>query len=681
MSQELALIFAHINGLAMETSLIQYCDPSSLDITTIGENLNKLTRLSTILHPLLKKQHLRRTSPLSLELTHLIQNLSCILEKIYSLIEGGKTREQYFTALHYNDQCPYHFNDTLEFYGPCHVAISLSLINDVETLLKRLNAVFFCTSLTSTLPLLDAVYGFLGLMRGISPIPYPTTYNPNTPCITCSLEATLIPNQGESMLANLIHCTCGHVCTSLQAEPIIGLFENELKQHCSLDIESIRGPKNVEIGYETIDTPEALVHHNIFQKVTPYIIDLSNLIFWNSGIKNPMSSEEGRLCSHLGQLILRESRMLELRQLYYQDHQAPPYPIHFFDSLKADPLESLFSGGIFYSVGDTIDALKKDCSSLFTRHPRYQSLLKQHNELYTRLHSALAGDNAETSTLSGPPDNNPIVDQTRDRHLDPIRVNREHILADARMRKESYLKKVSQDGMEKLNRCIEKQAHTLHDSLTLRLWGSTIYTSLSNIMNHFLNRRLLLESSIYTPGQDDFENCKYIKNILFTHHLSREHISDLTLTFYKLITGPLLKNDDLFPISINNRLAHALDAAGALAHHKIIIKHMIWPNIEPKDWIDLHHNTFYSITTTDLSICQREAMTYIRELVLSVALYNTIWKKQLKIYTPDTQVQNDTTGGIFLTYESSAPLILVCGGTRRIFKDIYTMLYSHLQVQ
>ncbi|AZB49185.1 terminase DNA binding subunit 2 [Phascolarctid gammaherpesvirus 1] len=679
MTQELALIFAHINGLAMETCLIQYCDPASLDKQIILENYMQLSQLSMTLSPLLEKQHAIRTSPISLELHHLIKNLSSELKKIIELIHDGLDHIRYFSELHDITTCPQHFTGTMQFYGPCEVPISLYLINDVEILLKRLNAVFFCSSYQSTLKLLAEVGGFVQGLRGISPIPLPTVYNTTSPCITCSLEATLVPNQGESILANLIHCNCSHLCSPVRAEPIIGLFENELTQSGLVfqgTTYSHTASTTEHIPFS--DTPPALLQYNIFQKVTPYIIDLSNLIYWNSGIKSRVAEKDKKLCSNLGKLLFRDTQMTEIRHKYYSSRKTPISPNHYFDMTKPDPLESLFTGGIFYSIGDTIEALKKDCSELFTRQANYQSILEQHNELYVRLNMALNGSLTNIQHPS-PASTNATAPAMQRRNN--VQRDSEQVKKDALARKEHYLKKVSKDGMDKLNRCLEKQASVLHDTLTLRVWGATMYTSLSNIMNHYLNRKLLLDTSRYEPGLDDFENCKYIKNILYTHSLSKEHISDLTMTFYRLLTGPLIKNEDMFPISINNQLAHALDAAGALAHHKIMIKSLIWPTIEPKDWIDIKHNMFYTISTTDLSICQREAMAYIRELVLSIALYNLVWKKSLEIYTPDFSSLESLKDGVYLTFEPSSPLVLVYGMTRRIFKDVYSMLYLHLQVE
>lgn len=182
-----------------------------------------------------------------------------------------------------------------------------------------------------------------------------------------------------------------------------------------------------------------------------------------------------------------------------------------------------------------------------------------------------------------------------------------------------------------------------------------------------------------------FENSKYIKNLLYAQKLSQEYIDTLILTFYHLITGPLTLNNNYFPVPQNICLANCLDAAGVVPHQKLLITEMIWPTIKTKEWIDSHYNQFYTIRAEDLNSVQKQVWSYIRELVLSVSLYNRTLEKNLTIFSiSDIQSQNIISSsyedGIYITYEEELPLILIFKNKGWVFKDLYALLYHHLQL-
>lgn len=252
------------------------------------------------------------------------------------------------------------------------------------------------------------------------------------------------------------------------------------------------------------------------------------------------------------------------------------------------------------------------------------------------------------------------------------------------------MQKLTRDGLKRLHECIESQGKVLKDTLSLRVWGNTLYESASKLKNHFLFRKqftTLNWTNCMEGTQEAFDNSKYIKNALHTQKLSHEHIDSLIIQFYKLVTGPLSRIETHFPIPDNVSLAYCLDAAGVMPHQKLLLTEMIWPTIQSKDWIDTNFNQFYTLNTRDLNSIQTKILCYIRETVLSISLYNRIWEKNLLLFSASNLYKTcehttDSTyqSGVYLTYEESTPLVLIFENKGFVFKDLYTLLYYHLQL-
>lgn len=679
--RQLAVVYAQVFGLALDTALIQYCDPSSLDYSAVHRNAMRVRRLREHLEPALKKQNEVECSCLSLELVHLLKNCECLLKLILTAMECRGSVEDYFEAVALRQvACKPNCNLTVRYYGGGSVTVQLRLINDIEILFKRLNCVFYCVRAADALEAIDTAVDFLGQVRGVAPVPRPDLYSSTVACTLCHLECTVVPNQGQSIASMLAGVSCSHLCKPVKSEPVAGQFENELQQ-LGLVI-----PRSTASSHEQDDEARmlreaslaALDRHTVFESPDAATLELSNLVYWNSGQRQVPATTEGG--SAMAELAEREKRLHALRGRMSVLLGEVSNARHFFDIYRPTPLEALFCGGVFSSLDETIDALKKDCASTFLKKANYETIVRRRNELFARLNDVLRRGTADDSTQ--------LVSDVDSTMRVPSNQTESQIWADAGARRDAYVKKITQDGLKRLYDCLENQSTILEGTLCLRVWGSLVYEEAAALKNHFLFRLRFLTLDIWedctSENEERFENSKYVKNVLFGHSLSREHLDCLALQFYDAITGPVVRVQSYFPAPENVSLAYCLDAAGVMPHQKVQLTDMIWPSITPKEWIDTTFNNFYTIKANGLSGAHRRAWEYVRELTLSVALYNRAWEKTLKTFLARdfSGLQFEGGGwadGIYFTYEEDRPLVLICAGRGWVFKDLYALLYVHLR--
>lgn len=677
--------------MAMELSIIQYLDPNCLNFTTIKQNFTQLKNIKRKLMSTLTKQNQIQTSNISLELEHLLDNTDHRFESLINVYEKYKIEKNiqaYFQELLLTENQKPELYCDIQFYGTDVISIHMSLINDIEIFLKRLNSVFYCVSTEQGLKCIKAIAAFLKQIRGISPIPEIYLYSQNIPCLKCLNETMILPNQGDSYNDIINNITCDHIASCVQGEPVTGLFENELKQKGLSEYvytvpEQVSADTNktkVDNLYNN-DSKNVLKEYNVFKYVPETIVELSNLLYWDSlkDITGPLKPT----CSKLAKMLTREAILNETKKTI-DTAKHKTMLVHFFDEHVPTPIEKLFCGSIFSGIEDIIDALKNDCSSVFITQKQYAYVSLNRDEIYSKLTERMRLLNSlptsdKKSSISVNVLDPKIVTQSNVSKTD------NDILHDACHRKEAYLKQLADDGLSKLHSCIQKQGETLYRMLNMRVWGDLIYSHLSAFQNHFLFRKAIYNNSEWTdntqPTHEMFENSKYMRSSLFSQTLSNEHLHDLTMEFYKLINGPLSYNNGIFPQPENITLAKTFQAAGILPHQKIKVTSMFWPNIKPKDWIETGFNNFYNVEQLCLQSIQENIWSYIRELVLSISLYNNIFGKQLQIF--NTVNHSTVTGlfkdGVYITYETSRPLLLINKSRGWIFKDLYALLYTHLQ--
>lgn len=680
MSRFLAAVYSHVFGLSVDLSVLSFCDPSAVDFKNLCTINDSLIEAHSRLCGLLDEQNFSHgASSLSLELDHLLFNLMNFSSDLRLRLSKGLNE-----PMGMGGNCDLHETLTLNFYGDVDAVLHMCVINDVETVLKKINGVFYCLEYGKALTFLRQLSLFLRRLRGISPVPRPDLFLLESPCFRCRLEEAIFPNQGESADRNLLDRVCDHLCSPVPPEPVRGLFENELT-HAGLLAEETE-PDTIgrvtgtmsdrSSGSELEATLRVLDRHNIFDPATQGVSDLSTLLYWSAGLKNASGSEP-LSSSFLGEIFDHDERMWSVFQQIDSDCGFGPLSRVSRAGRVVSGVERLFCGSVFTSQADVVDAVKKDCSSTFFHRSDFQSVYRKQNELYVRLNAMLRASDGEEG----------MSDEASTPAAEAIecapRVDR--TAADADARRQQYFKKVTQEGMQRLHLCLEANEEIIGGALTVRVWGSLVYEMLSQVLNHFIWRKTFVEHDWLDCRGDTpaiFEGSKSIKNGLFQHRLAWEHLDSLTMTFFQLLTGPLLSETDLFPVPQNVALSYCFDSAGILPHQKLKVTEMIWPGMEPRDWIDLNFNQFFKIRCGDLNSVQREVWTYVRELVLSVALYNVIWEKELVIHGPQfgSSERVNCLDGIYLTYEESAPLVLIISGEGRMFKDVYALLDTHLQL-
>ncbi|AAC58058.1 transport protein [Alcelaphine gammaherpesvirus 1] len=673
MGQYLAALYSQIYGLCLDVSLVEFCKPTSLCLTKIADACNKVHKIHEYVSASLLQQNSLEACALSLELSHLLENLKTRLFFIYHALLDNPT---YFSKLHSSvGLCDLHKKLNVQFYNECGIEVNLTLINDIERFLSRLNCVFYCLSSSSALLALKEALTFLGQLRGISPVPRTDIYITSSSCLECVLETSVVPNQGETLNELLLNHNCHHLVERVPPEPIKGLFESEL-QNLGLKVHIATDTIEQSVGKHEAVLQESLAYlkaHTIFNNTPKQVLELSNLLYWNSGQNQP--SDSGVKCSELSKIWSREN---ELQKYRPKLNNGEP-PGHFFDLHSPQGTELLFCGGIFSSTHDTITALKQDCSNTFMKQTRLTGVAKRQNELFMRLSNILYGEEVPTK---------PKQTESALKTCDQSDASKNQVLQEAELRKEAYLNKLSKEGFRKLQACLSTHEEMLNSQLSLKIWGSVVYKQSATLLNHFLFRQSWVTQASLPPSvngsPEQFENSKFIKSSLYVKSLSREYLSTLRLHFFALITGPLTTQEGLFPSPPNVQLAHCLEAAHFMPHQKMLLNEMIKPTMEPQDWICSNFNEFYTIHETDLNGVQYECWKYLRELVLSVALYNITWEKNLCIYRTDhscpTACSSGIKEGLYVTYESHAPLILVYSNKKWIFKDLYALLYAHMQL-
>ncbi|AAK38210.1 ORF3 [callitrichine gammaherpesvirus 3] len=672
MTGMLAAVYSQIYAVSFELGLCRHLDQSSLDTGAVTRNIARLRKLRTILGKQLDKQNEVMCTALSLELSHLLEN-SLIeaenLEKRNDLQETPILPSASFTA---------------KFYGQYSQDVSMYLINDIEIFIKRLNSVFYCLSYNMGLEALNKAEKLLGKFRGVSPVPDPRLYLIDVPCWLCLHEQAVLPNQGKPKISGSGRLSCNHLAVPVIPEPVIGLFENEVRQasltHLLKKQDNTRRIHHSREKRNTTEAYQSLDEYCVFSSVPPEISELSELLYWNSSRNSiSLTGGEEETWSRLSKLISRDEEMLEVMRKCELALAGASYN-HTFVSRMPGILERLFCGGIFSSVGDMSEALKLDCASAFTSQPQYRIIADQRNELYTRLNHAMSRlRRTENEQRENTEPHAPYVNQIQGNKDSSV------IWSDAAKRREQYLRQLAAEGLTKLQACLARQGELMSETLALRVWGDTVYEEMAAMYNHFIARRAFVHRA-WEDKRDGtaeiFENSKYIKTHLFNQTLSSEHVNALTMTVYSLLTGPLLGDAGMFPPPENVALSYSCEAAGILPHQKLFMASLVWPGIQPAEWIETSFNSFYQPPDGTLAETQQILARYIREATLTVSLYNKTWGQSVHLRRVDEAGLEGAVppDGIYITYESENPLILILKTKGWIFKDLYALLYMHLQM-
>lgn len=249
------------------------------------------------------------------------------------------------------------------------------------------------------------------------------------------------------------------------------------------------------------------------------------------------------------------------------------------------------------------------------------------------------------------------------------------------VRKRAYLKKVSEVGYNKVMACIKSQEHLVTKLVNVNLVGTVCLEALSKVMNGFLSRQRATKEARALPDVGEslaYDEHLYVVNNLVHKRLPVELLPHLGQQVYRFINGPLFTRYlDRYPLPYNVNMAYACDNGGILPHVKEDLVRCADGTAEPGDWMVAGYQGFFSfVDVRELNDLQKAVWAHVRELVLSVALYNETFGKQLDVWRVE---DGDAAGdGIVLTYNREAPLLLRYAGRRFRSKDLYLLLYKHL---
>lgn len=265
---------------------------------------------------------------------------------------------------------------------------------------------------------------------------------------------------------------------------------------------------------------------------------------------------------------------------------------------------------------------------------------------------------------------------------DPL-VRAHDIHREVNVRKRAYLQKVSEVGYNKVMKCIKNQEHLIQKLVNANLVGTVCLEALSKTMNGFLLREGFLDGAGVRDIDEllTYDDHLYVVNNLMRKTLPSESLPELGQRVYRLVNGPLFTHEnDYYPLPHNVDMAYACDNAGVLPHMKDNLVRCAEGTVQPSEWIVTRYKRFFSFSeAADLNAVQKSFWESVRELVLSVALYNEVFDRQLVIHRADS-APTDAADGLILTYNPEAPLVLRVGEGRWRSKDLYLALYQHLNV-
>nr|ADY62514.1 transport protein [Pan troglodytes cytomegalovirus 2.1] len=255
-----------------------------------------------------------------------------------------------------------------------------------------------------------------------------------------------------------------------------------------------------------------------------------------------------------------------------------------------------------------------------------------------------------------------------------------NVTREVNVRKRAYLQKVSEVGYGKVIRCIKAQERLTSKLIDVNLVGPLCLDFISKLMNGFLYRsQYHQDQNVLDVGQHlTYDEHLYVVNNLIHKSLPVESLPLLGQQIYELCNGPLFTHcTDRYPLSHNVDMAYACDNAGVLPHAKDDLVKCAEGTVYPSEWMVVKYMSFFNFSDCeDLNVLQKEMWMHVRELVLSVALYNETFGKQLSIACLRDELHPDKD--LILTYNKEWPLLLRHEGSLYKSKDLYLLLYRHL---
>ncbi|AEV80917.1 DNA packaging terminase subunit 2 [Saimiriine betaherpesvirus 4] len=703
--QKLCVVCSKCNEYAMELECLKYCDPSILlaESSPFKRNALAITRLYRRIYPELVKQNHVQTSLLTLYMEVSLKALyedTEMLDQALMKYSQKPDRMEYYRTILRLDRCERHHVVELKFTDDVKFSVPLGTLNEVERFLCKMNCVYAVMSPDHGLEICCQLLRLLRSLCGISPVACPEVYADGITCAQCYEELTVVPNQGRSLNKRLQGLLCNHIavhrpCT--QSGTNMQTVEQDLSEYVHRipklgglvsTIKALFSSSSVSHSY-IHEAEETLKEYNLFTDIPERIYSLSDFTYWSRTSEILVK----RVDTTINQLNVYHSlcRLLmnEISRYMYGEEVED---IFVLGEKILSGEERLFVGSVFAAPNRIIDLITSMSIQAFEENPAFNRL-HENNEMYSKIKSLLeeirrpsedeaverpvrSGSEVETVGATG------AAEAACNQALecgDP-RVNMHNITREVNLRKRAYLQKVSEVGYNKVMRCIKNQEKLTNKLIDVNLVGTTCLDLISKMMNGFIDRNKFKDDATVIDVCEDlsYDEHLYVVNNLIHKKLPVESLPTLGQQIYRLCNGPLFTHcQDRYPMSHNVDMAYACDNAGVLPHVKDDLVKYAEGTVHPHEWMVVKYLCFFNFTKCDdLNALQKEMWAHVRELVLSVALYNEAFGKDLSIL----QVRECTleTDGIILTYNRDWPLILKSEERLYKSKDLYLLLYRHL---
>nr|ADY62510.1 transport protein [Pan troglodytes cytomegalovirus 1.1] len=480
------------------------------------------------------------------------------------------------------------------------------------------------------------------------------------------------------------------------------------------------------------EAEEALREYNLFTDIPERIYSLSDFTYWSRTseviVKRVgVTIQQLNVYHHLCRVLMNTIS----RHLYGEDVE----DIFALGEKVLAGEERMFVGSVFAAPSRIIDLITSLSIQAFEDNPVFNKL-HESNEMYTKIKRILeeirrplpdgtGGDGPERGTSRHPQMHPKTGSRTEEEEsmegtgtyghngssrfrgrgrrgaaggaatlsqtprgeeeheaLDPLdaRSRVHNVTREVNVRKRAYLQKVSEVGYGKVIRCIKAQERLTTKLIDVNLVGPVCLDFLSKMMNGFIYRsRYGQDREMLDVGQSlTYDEHLYVVNNLIHKSLPVESLPLLGQQIYELCNGPLFTHcTDRYPLSHNVDMAYACDNAGVLPHAKDDLVKCAEGTVYPSEWMVVKYMSFFNFSECqDLNVLQKEMWMHVRELVLSVALYNETFGKQLSIACLRDELNPDRD--LILTYNKEWPLLLRHEGSLYKSKDLYLLLYRHL---
>nr|ABU62804.1 UL56 [Colobus guereza cytomegalovirus 1.1] len=707
--QKLCVVCSKCNEYAMELECLKYCDPNVLaaESSPFKRNALAIAYLYRKIYPEVVRQNRTQTSLLTLYMEMILKALyedTELLDRALKAYCRRPDRMEYYRTILRLDRCDRHHTVELTFTETVKFSVTLATLNDIERFLCKMNYVYAILAPETGLEVCSQLLQLLRRLCGVSPVACQEAYVEGTTCAQCYEELTIIPNQGRSLNKRLQGLLCNHIVVhrpSSQCDVNIQTVEQDLLD-LTPRIPSLPGVltalKNLfsssSVYHSYIqEAEEALREYNLFTDIPARIYSLSDFTYWSRTseviVKRVgISIQQLNVYHHLCRVLMNSLS----NHLYGEDVE----DIFVVGEKLLSREERLFVGSVFAAPSRIIDLITSLSIQAFEGNPVFNKL-HESNEMYTKIKCILeeirrpvpdgaAGEAGAGSASRGQDrpntSNNSDAQNEDDDFLDwrDARTRMHNVTREVNMRKRAYLQKVSEVGYAKVIRCIKSQERLTSKLIDVNLIGTVCLDFISKLMNGFIYRTQYLDNPDLVDVAQllSYDEHLYVVNNIIHKSLPAESLPLLGQQIYQLCNGPLFTHcTDRYPLSHNVDMAYACDNAGVLPHIKDDLVKCAEGTVYPSEWMVVKYQGFFNFSDCqDLNMLQKEMWKHVRELVLSVALYNETFGKQLTIACLRDELTTDRD--LLLTYNKEWPLLLRHEGTLYKSKDLYLLLYRHL---